>query len=504
MSGGVRDNLPRVRFRGFAAASGLVFAILASSCLIYGEDLLATGGGGGTGGGTGGTGASTATSSSSGTPCTVAEDCPDPGSPCKTRVCNNSVCEVQNAPPNTPVKDPKPGDCHGLVCDTAGGTIEVENSKDVPDDGEFCTFDSCELGLPAHTPKTGFGCSENGGHYCDDHGKCVECFMDANCTSKVCKAGTCAPAGCSDGLKNGDETDTDCGGSCQGCATGKACKMGTDCLSQICTASVCKPSCTDAQKNNAETDVDCGGGTCPACDDGKSCANASDCKSQVCAGGKCQAPTCADGKKNGAEIGVDCGGPCPSCLLDHIVINEVDYDQLGADTAELVEIYNATAAPVLLTNHKLVLIDGVSNAPYGVVDLAPAGTLGPGQYLLVMDSAVMAPPNAIKVAFPSGDMNSLQNGLVGGMGSPDGLALIDDVKKVVIDVFSYEGAITTADLSMWGLGTVSLVEGVALSANVLDEGAGSLCRYPNSKDTGNAASDWALCSAPTPGALNQK
>lgn len=35
---------------------------------------------------------------------------------------------------------------------------------------------------------------------------------------------------CSDGVKNGDETDVDCGGSCAGkCAAGKACLVSGDC-----------------------------------------------------------------------------------------------------------------------------------------------------------------------------------------------------------------------------------------------------------------------------------
>ena len=45
---------------------------------------------------------------------------------------------------------------------------------------------------------------------------------------------------CSDSLLNGDETDTDCGGSCSPCGGGKKCASGSDCASTICDASVCK------------------------------------------------------------------------------------------------------------------------------------------------------------------------------------------------------------------------------------------------------------------------
>jgi hypothetical protein len=44
---------------------------------------------------------------------------------------------------------------------------------------------------------------------------------------------------CSDTLKNGDETDTDCGGSCPSCDAGKKCASATDCASNICNGGLC-------------------------------------------------------------------------------------------------------------------------------------------------------------------------------------------------------------------------------------------------------------------------
>jgi hypothetical protein len=122
---------------------------------------------------------------------------------------------------------------------------------------------------------------------------------------------------CSDGIKNGTETDVDCGGgTCPPCAVGKMCAVGTDCQSGICSGGTCQPAgptCTDGIKDGAETDVDCGGGTCPPCAVGKMCVVATDCQSHVCSAGTCQAPTCSDGVKNGTETDVDCGGSCSPC-----------------------------------------------------------------------------------------------------------------------------------------------------------------------------------------------
>lgn len=47
-------------------------------------------------------------------------------------------------------------------------------------------------------------------------------------------------------------------------------------------------SCTDRVKNGLETDVDCGGVTCPKCAKDKACKVNSDCSSNKCKGGKCK------------------------------------------------------------------------------------------------------------------------------------------------------------------------------------------------------------------------
>lgn len=43
-----------------------------------------------------------------------------------------------------------------------------------------------------------------------------------------------AAATCSDGIKNSDETDIDCGGHCGKCGTGKVCALGADCTFGVC------------------------------------------------------------------------------------------------------------------------------------------------------------------------------------------------------------------------------------------------------------------------------
>lgn len=46
-------------------------------------------------------------------------------------------------------------------------------------------------------------------------------------------------------------------------------------------------SCTDMIKNGTETDVDCGGGVCSPCGQGRACNGSADCSTGICTGGVC-------------------------------------------------------------------------------------------------------------------------------------------------------------------------------------------------------------------------
>jgi large repetitive protein len=178
-----------------------------------------------------------------------------------------------------------------------------------------------------------------------------------------------------------------------------------------------------------------------------------------------------------------------------LVINEVDYDNVGTDTAEYVEIYNASSQPIDLTGYSIYLVNGANNAVYKTIDLGPAGTLAPGQYLVAGATSVVVPAGALKI-----DLGALTDIIQNG--APDGVALVDTTANKLVDALSYEGGITAAVLP--GVGTVSLVEGTVLAASVADSNTapGSLSRLPNGADSNNASVDWKLASAATPGVAN--
>ena len=57
------------------------------------------------------------------------------------------------------------------------------------------------------------------------------------------------PPTCNDGVKNGNETGVDCGGSCVRCVNGNTCASRDDCLSGLCLDSNCEACGTTAQCN---------------------------------------------------------------------------------------------------------------------------------------------------------------------------------------------------------------------------------------------------------------
>src|SRR5215831_15178700 len=93
---------------------------------------------------------------------------------------------------------------------------------------------------------------------------------------------------CTDAVKNGTETDVDCGGVCGPCQLGRGCDVAADCANGNCVGGTCRPlPCENGVKDGAETDVDCGGPTCRKCAGQRSCTLNSDCFSGTCDQGKC-------------------------------------------------------------------------------------------------------------------------------------------------------------------------------------------------------------------------
>jgi hypothetical protein len=98
---------------------------------------------------------------------------------------------------------------------------------------------------------------------------------------------------CTDGSKNGDETDVDCGGSCPRCATGKACLRRKDCQSAVCDGAP-------------------GAMTCKTCTVGTSCASTihGDCTCHATASGQAVCDLAVEGTNTTRCEGCPAGHSC--------------------------------------------------------------------------------------------------------------------------------------------------------------------------------------------------
>ena len=161
----------------------------------------------------------------------------------------------------------------------------------------------------------------------------VTCQENSDCASGLCSLGTCAESSCTNGIQDSDESGVDCGGSCERCALGNTCFGNSDCASNSCdpVQSVCiqnANSCQNGEPDIGEAGVDCGG-SCPnACDIGSSCELDGDCQSKYCKQYVCAESSCEDGALNGQETDVDCGGPCAKCPVGNACAGNDDCFQV--------------------------------------------------------------------------------------------------------------------------------------------------------------------------------
>jgi hypothetical protein len=177
----------------------------------------------------------------------------------------------------------KNGDEVGVDC---GGSCTTLCTGDRCTADDQCASAKCTNGTCAARP--GKPCGLGTPVATCDNGQ--PCELDKDCKSLTCDGNVCAltadsPPGPADGKKNNGETDVDCGGpNAPACANGKTCAVDTDCADKYCPPDkkVCAAaSYTDGVKNGTETDVDCGGTVTTAgfktCAQGKTCLADTDC-----------------------------------------------------------------------------------------------------------------------------------------------------------------------------------------------------------------------------------
>jgi len=289
------------------------------------------------------------------------------------------------------------------MCPGASGSDTTDGPEPTTTDptaDETSDPPSCDNGIQ-DGDETDVDC---GGSCQDKCGGGQGCEVGDDCTSQECGMGmTCEGPSCTDGLQNGDETDVDCGGgSCPPCEDGDTCNVGPDCESMMCADGTCGgggPSCRDGIVDGNETDVDCGGPDCEPCDDGEDCLVDDDCVSQLCdpRTNTCAVPSCTDGVQNGGETDEDCGGPCgATCEPGEGCLVGMDCLSFGCDAGTNVcnDYLSVDAAPSCSS------YDGLAPA-----SLTATASGGSGMYTYAWtpdDGSLSAPDQAMTDATPSG------------------------------------------------------------------------------------------------------
>ena len=120
---------------------------------------------------------------------------------------------------------------------------------------------------------------------------------------------------------------------------------------------------------------------------------------------------------------------CTAPVRNPVIINEVDYDQPGSDTAEFIELKNVSGAAVDLDPYDVLLVNGASGTAvvYKTIDL-PSFSLPAGGYYVICGDAANVAHCDLDVS-PNADL--IQNG------PPDAVALT--LLGVLVDTVSYEG-----------------------------------------------------------------
>jgi hypothetical protein len=200
-------------------------------------------------------------------------------------------------------------DCGGSACGKCAQGLKCLAGSDCTTgfcaDGVCCNSactGACKACTSAKTGQTTGTCA-NSTDGTDPDNECPYTASSTCGTTGYCKAGaceyygnttTCSTATCSSAVESPADLCNG-SGSCVDSGT-KACG-GT----YVCSGSKCQ-TCTDSLKNGSETDVDCGGGgVCGKCANGKKCNGAADCTSNNCIDGVC--------------CNTACGGTCQACNI---------------------------------------------------------------------------------------------------------------------------------------------------------------------------------------------
>jgi vibriolysin len=169
-----------------------------------------------------------------------------------------------------------------------------------------------------------------------------------------------------------------------------------------------------------------------------------------------------------------------------VVINEIDYDNVGTDTAEFVELYNNGSTQVDISGYVLALFNGSNNTLYSSVTIPAATILSAGSYYIIGGTGLTPKDLSFAAAF-----DNIQNGAPDAVGLYSGGSFATGNPSttnsgLLLDGINYEA--TESQALYPGFSTLPTTKG---DSNALNYSIGR-----------NTSGQWDLLSAPTMGSVN--
>jgi hypothetical protein len=243
-------------------------------------------------------------SCTTGQKCKLNTDCLTPGS------CNNGICKVEPCADRVRNADETDVDCGGSKCTARCGADKGCNQNSDCATGLFCNATTKRCGPSRcvdgvmNGDESGIDC---GGASCPKCATGAPSFSGGGCASGNSNGRFCVASPCQNLQRDPGEGGIDCGGtsSCGLCPLGWNCTNHGDCYGYgrgiVCGLTsrrcekyvVAEPTCTDGVKNGTESDIDCGANCSTKCAKDKACNDPADCSSSNCVDHKCAdiAPT---------------------------------------------------------------------------------------------------------------------------------------------------------------------------------------------------------------------
>ena len=402
----------------------------------------------------------------------ASESCSTQGLECVDGACVEPVpaCDVYCDLAATNCIDETGIDFEDLTCEEACASWPEGIEGDTADDTVWCRI--THLQLAANDPVTHcpHGAPEGGG-VCFDQCAGTECneAPEPDCAGDVAMTWA-GPGACGQGVCEYPSASEDCAATGDICDAGACVDIPTACETYCALAAT---NCTDQDALDFGLDTTCLD-LCNTWPEGLP----TDVGIHTVSCRVYHLGLAADDPALHCPHGAPDGGGVCVTSPEPLVINEIDYDQNGTETAEFLEILHTGSQPASLVHYLVEAYNGATAEVYDVFKLVEAGDqLPPSQYLVIGSSSL---GDALSIEVPDG---FLQNGGTSG----DALRVIM-TDGTVIDSMSYDGYVLG-----WTEGQFGADD---------DPGNGSLCRCPDGVDTGFNDADFFVTQNMTPGAAN--